>query len=261
MKRDAYSPLSEGFVAHLGSLRGRVRFEVVSRQLDDHLAQPAQHVVDIGGGNGMQAIRLALKGHRTEVVDPSADMMRRAREALAHQPKAVRDRVGFVAARGEEAPALLGRGGFDAVLCHGVLMYLPDPRPLIEAIVSLARPGGLISVLTKNASSLAMRPALTGKYTEALEALDSDRTMGRLGVTTRGDTLDHLRSLLSSAGAEMAEWYGVRVATDHREDPPEDDEEVAPILELEYRMGAADPYRAVAPLLHVVATRRTEGQA
>ncbi len=42
-------------------------------------------------------------------------------------------------------------------------------------------------MLTKNASALAMRPALEGRFGDALAALETDRDLGRLGAVTRGD--------------------------------------------------------------------------
>src|SRR3712207_9592087 len=73
--------------------------------------------------------------------------------------------------------------------CHGVLMYLEDPGPMIHALSALLRPGGVVSVLAKNASALAMRPALEGRYQDALSSLEADRDRGRLGMITRGDTV------------------------------------------------------------------------
>jgi SAM-dependent methyltransferase len=88
---------------------------------------------------------------------------------------------------GERAVKIFGRESFDAVLCHDALMYLEDSRPMSQNLTAIARPGALISVLAKNASALAMRPALKGRYGEALDALDADRDLGRLEAVTRGE--------------------------------------------------------------------------
>jgi SAM-dependent methyltransferase len=93
----------------------------------------------------------------------------------------------LVEGEGERAVEIFGRESFDAVLCHGALMYLEDSRPMIQNLTAIARPGALISVLAKNASALAMRPALEGRYGEALDALDADRDLGRLEAVTRGE--------------------------------------------------------------------------
>ena len=247
----------ERFLAHYSTLRGLVRHELVSRQLRLHLEPPPGRVVDVGGGAGHQAIGLARDGYHVTVVDPSEQMLDRARDALRSDSVPVRARVRLVAATAEEAPAILGAGGFDAVLCHGVLMHLPDPRPTITALAALSRPGGIVSVLAKNRDALAMRAALEGRWGDALAALDATHDVGGLGVSTRGDSVDALSSLLDDVGIELVTWYGVRIFTDHLGDrrPGPD---ASDVIALEAEAARRDPYRSVARLIHLVGVRRTD---
>ena len=122
---------------------------------------------------------------------------------------------------------------------------------MIHALSVLLRPGGVVSVLAKNATALAMRPALEGRYQDALSSMKAERDRGRLGVITRGDTVEDLYGRFREAGVEEVWWYGVRVFTDHLGDrmPGEDLPEV---LELEWEAGQRDPYRSVARLIHLV---------
>jgi hypothetical protein len=53
----------------------------------------------------------------------------------------------------ETAVEALGGRAFGAVLCHGVLPYLEGPGPVVSALVALARPSGVVSVVAKNGSS------------------------------------------------------------------------------------------------------------
>jgi hypothetical protein len=115
----------------------------------------------------------------------------------------------------------------------------------------------VVSVLTKNALALAMRPALEGRYGDALAALDSDRDLGRLGVETSGDTVEGLTTLFEEAGLEPVRWYGVRVFTDHLGDCSPGPE-FSEALELEWEASRREPYRSVARLFHLVG-RKTDG--
>ena len=239
----------ERFLAHYSTLRGLVRQTLVARQLRLHLAPPPARVVDVGGGAGHQAIALARDGYDVTVIDPSERMHASAAEALGSEPVAVRARVRLVKATGEEAPAVIGAAEFDAVLCHGVLMHLPDPRPMITALAALARPGAVVSLLAKNREALAMRAALEGRWRDALAALDASCDVGGLGVSTRGDSITALSSLMTSTGIEPLTWYGVRIFTDHVGDrAPGPD--AADVIALEWQAGRRDPYRAVARLVH-----------
>jgi len=56
---DPYAPLAQRFLDHYGLLRGLVRYELAARQLDLHLPAPPGRIIDVGGGAGHQAIRLA----------------------------------------------------------------------------------------------------------------------------------------------------------------------------------------------------------
>ena len=93
------------------------------------------------------------------------------------------------------------------MLCHGVLQYLEDPYPLIQSLASVARPGAVISVLAKNTNAMAVRPALEGRYEDALAALDADQALGRLGAVTRGDTVAGLHGSFEKDVAEPLRWY------------------------------------------------------
>jgi S-adenosylmethionine-dependent methyltransferase len=136
-------------------------------------------------------------------------------------------------------------------LCHGVLPYLDDPHALMHALVSVASPGAVISVLAKNAAALAMRPGLEERYKDALAALDVDRDLGRLGTVTRGDKISGLSRLFEGVGIEAVQWYGVRIFTDHLGDRPPG-VNLADIVRLEWEAGRRDPYRSVARLIHLI---------
>jgi SAM-dependent methyltransferase len=252
---DPFARLAAGYNSSGGTLRRVVRHELVDRALAEHLSGPPARIVDVGGGAGQQSIRLARKGYEVTILDPSPEMLDEARRRLASEDEDVRRRVRLVEGEGERGHEVLGGEKFDAVLCHGVLMYLEDAWPMIQGLSTLAPSGGIVSVLTKNASALAVRPALEGRYRDALSLLEADRDLGRLGVITRGDTVEGLSEAFAEAGLAVERWYGVRVFSDHLGDsvPGED---LPEILELEWEAGKREPYRSVARLIHMVGRRK-----
>ena len=44
-------------------------------------------------------------------------------------------------------------GSFDVVLCHGVLMYVSEPDPMLAGLARMLAPGGLLSLLVRNADA------------------------------------------------------------------------------------------------------------
>lgn len=256
---DAWAPLVERFVnGHYGSLRGRVRTHVIHEHLHQHLGKRPQRVVDVGGGAGNQSIPLARDGHEVTIVDPSPAMLERATMQLTGEADHVASRVQLVKASGEDAPEVLGPGAFDAVLCHGVLMYLDDAEPLVDSLCRLVAPGGIVSIVAKNAEVMALRPAHEGDWAAAVAAFDSDRQVNALGLDTRGDRVEHLSSLIADRGVDPVAWYGVRLLTDGwtPERPATDQEDL--VLEAELIASQRDPYRKLSRLFHLIGRRPTE---
>lgn len=253
---DGWAPLAERFVEHhYGSLRGRVRTHVIHAHLVDHLPPPPARVVDVGGGAGHQSLPLARAGYDVTIVDPSATMLDFARTRLAQEPDALRSRVRLVQARGEEAGQAVGGETFDGVLCHGVLMYLDDPAPLVQALCALAAPNAVVSIVAKNVEVLALRHAQEGDWAGAIAGFDGERQINGLGVDTRGDRVETLSELLRRRGVDTVDWYGVRLFTDGwaPERPATDPEDL--VLEAELMASRRDPYRRLSRLFHLLGRR------
>jgi len=251
----------EQWRAGLGTLRQVVRQELVARQLAAHLPDlPPRRVLDIGCGQGTQALLLARRGHNVTGLDSSARLLSDFRAALAAHPAEVGARVRLVQGGAEEIARLFGPSSFDLVLCQGVLMYFPDPDPLLDAIAEVAAPGGIVSLLVRNGDALAMRPGLLGDWDSVGRAFDGAAYVNRIGVAARADRLDDLTAALARRQLSVARWYGVRVFTDTIASgtPLPDEPTLDAILRAEEQAGRTDPYRHVAALLHLIALRESE---
>jgi SAM-dependent methyltransferase len=246
--------------------KGFVRTRVLHRQLVEHLPAPPAAVLDVGGGAGHQSLPLAETGYHVTLLDPSPAMLDKARERLARLDPAARERVALIEAPGESAGAATGGRVFDAVLCHGVLGYLDRPDPVVAELCRLAAPGGIVSIMTGNAATMALRPALEGRWGDALAAFDSDREIGVLGVPARADTVESLSRLLRAGGVEPVARYGVWLFVDLLEfgagralddSTPggralNDPAQWPAIAEVEFEAGRRDPYRQLSRVFHLV---------
>jgi SAM-dependent methyltransferase len=246
--------VAQQFARHYDTLRGRVRTELVHRQLLEHLPSTPGALVDVGGGAGAQSIPLARLGWRVTIVDPAPAMLERAAAALSDEPRDVAERVTLVEGSGEAAPALVGAGAFGAVLCHGVLMYLDDPASMLDALVALAAPGAVVSVVATNRHALPDRPARRGQWREALALFDTDRYVNGLGLAARADDPDALAGALAARGVDPVRWYGVRVFTDIGPSGGAASDE-ADALAVEWEAARRDPYRWSSRLFHLVGQR------
>ncbi|TVL91014.1 SAM-dependent methyltransferase [Streptomyces sp. SAJ15] len=239
-----------------------MRQELVARQLDEQIAARYPvgrrlRVLDVGLGQGTQALRLARAGHEVTGLESDPRMLETVRSTLAGEPAGIQERMRLIEGDGRDTGAHFAPGAFDLVLCHGVLMYVPEPGAMLAGLARVLAPGGLLSLLVRNADALAMRPGLSGDWETALAAFDSATYTNRIGLRVRADRLAELTTTLTGVGAPLDAWYGVRVFTDLAPDgaPEPEPAEFERLLAAEDRAGRTDPYRAVAALLHLCGVR------
>jgi S-adenosylmethionine-dependent methyltransferase len=241
------------FDTHLAAWRrwqqepwGRMRYALVADLLDRHLPASPCRVLDVGGGDGADVVRLAERGDLVTVVDQSDSMLARP-AGLATVTAGLRD---------------LGSQGLppaDVVLCHNVVQYEPDLDAAVGAVVAAARPGGLVSLLATNPVHHVLRTVVRGlDPAAALDVLDA--------ATFPTATFDHevaritwqqaLESLQRN-GCELLARYGVQcvnhlVTADERKHEPQF---AADLQRLELALADRDPYRDVAAFWMLVVRR------
>ncbi len=247
MTSDAFEGKAEWFDRHYESTRGRVRFRVLREQLKEALPPPPVSVLDAGGGPGRFSAALAADGYSVTLLDPSEEMLERARRALSGHGDAR-----IVRGTAEEAPALFGRERFDAVLLHAVVCYTEDLDAVLGGVAATLKQGGVLSLVFKNRDALPFRHAIEGRLAEAVRALEGPCEAGNLGIVNRARTRGELERALSRAGFAVRSVRGVRLFSEFLTTEPEEEKEVEQLVNLELRAGAREPYRSVARLCHLV---------
>lgn len=228
------------------SLRTAVVWDAVQSAVAD-LGGPVR-VLDVGGGTGGFAVRLAGQGHRVTVIDPSPDAL----AALAR--RAAERGVEVTGVQGDIADlSQLGSGdsGADLVLCHSVLGVVDDPATAVAGIARVLRPGGVLSLLVGQRQAAVVQRAMAGNLGEALELL-----VGR-GEGERRFTHDELTGLLTGAGFTATRLQAARVFTDFVPAGFLDAEAgaVEQLLALERAVADRPEYFALASQLHALARR------
>ena len=232
--------------------RAAPRTAVVWDDLDPILARvdgaAPLDVVDIGGGTGGSAVRVAGLGHRVTVVDPSPD-------ALAALDRRARERGVEVAGRQGDLSGLLelvGPGSADVVLCHGVLEVVDDPAAALAAIRQVLRPGGHLSLLVAQRHAAVVARAMAGHFAQATALLDATDARGRTG---RRYTSDEAAALLVAADFEVVSTHGVRVFADLVPGSLLDLEPgaTAALVDLERAVASRPEYLPLATQVHLLA--------
>ncbi|MEV5970515.1 methyltransferase domain-containing protein [Streptomyces sp. NPDC051921] len=239
---------------------GRLRYAVaeacLARHLDELGAGPLR-VLDLGGGDGGDAVRLAARGHQVTVVDHAPAMLATAARRAAEAGLA--GRITCVQADVSSLPQELADGDFDAVLCHGLLPYAPDTASTLRVALGALRAGGLLSVITMNRHSEALRAAVRTMDPEAVRAaLDAESVHTDLfGAELRLHTAEELGDVLRALGGGEVHHYGIRVFCDYIPDDSVkfDPAYYARLERLEIETAGRAPYKHTARLLHLVTVK------
>ncbi|QYJ04727.1 methyltransferase domain-containing protein [Nocardioides panacisoli] len=231
-----------------GDRREMARTAVVWDALAAHLDGPRLDVVDIGGGTGGSAVRIAEMGHRVAVVDPSPDALAALSQRASQAGVEVAAHQGDVS----ELVDVVGSDSADLVLCHGVLEVV-DPADGLARIREVLRPRGHLSLLVAQRHAAAIAKAVSGHLQSALDLLgDGGDDVAR---GTHRFTAEEVTALLTAAGFTVDALQAVRVFADLVPGSLLDLEPGAAttLIELE-RVAAARPeYRSLATQLHALA--------
>ena len=203
-----------GTVTCMGPVRSEVMWQAVVDAVDAAGgANSVLSIVDLGGGTGGAAVRLAESGHRVRVVDPSPDAL-----ASLHR-RAVESDVGetVIGIQGDAADLAehVEAGSADLVLCHGVLEVVDDPAEALAAMARALRPGGFASVVVAGRLAAVLARAIAGDFARA-EILyrASAHTWDLRNDGPRRYLGEEVASLLEDAGFHIEATHALRVFVD-----------------------------------------------
>ncbi|MET1134114.1 MAG: methyltransferase domain-containing protein [Aeromicrobium sp.] len=200
----------------MGPIRGVLAWQSVLDALVQAGAAPdgsgSLHVLDLGGGTGSDAVRVAGLGHRVVVVDPSPDALAASARRAAEAGVEVEGRLGDSTDLAEHVPP----ASIDLVICHGVLEHVVDPAQAVGAARAVLRPGGWLSVVVAGRVATIAARAAAGDFAAARALVDAvpDATWDIDGLGPRRWYVDELEQLLADQGLTPVLSQGVRVLSD-----------------------------------------------
>jgi SAM-dependent methyltransferase len=241
---------AQDYAAYLETPEGRLRSDLAFANLQDFLLRPAKPslcALDLGGGTGAAAVRLARLGIHVTLLDSSPAMLDIAQHAA--RDAGVTDKV--VLQRGDAAQLanLFHTRSFDVILCHNVLEYCEDPGAVLRgAARALRDSSAILSVLVRNQAGEVLKAAIqAGDLAAATNGLAAEWGQESLyGGRVRLFTSDSLRAMLTEASLAAIAERGVRVLADYLPSRISRSAEYERILELERKLSSRPAYAAVA---------------
>ncbi len=114
------------------------------------------NILDVGCGDGSISIPLLDATNRLSLLDLSEAMLSRALSQV--RPELLPNVATF---HQDFLTAALQPGGYDLIICLGVLAHVEDPKPVIERVSRLLRPGGLLILECTDSTHFTNRLTLT----------------------------------------------------------------------------------------------------
>src|SRR5258708_3272679 len=192
------------YAVYLETPEGRLRSDLAFANLEDFLprsqAEKSLCALDLGGGTGATAVRLARLGIHVTLLDSSPAMLDIAKRAA--QEAGVRDKVVLQHGDATQLANLFRTRQFDVILCHNFLEYCNDPGAVLCAAARALRDSSaILSVLVRNQAGEVFKAAIqAGDLAAAQNGLTAEWGQEALyGGRARLFTPGSLRSMLSEA--------------------------------------------------------------
>lgn len=255
MRRDAdFDQLGRPFENEIyGSTKGVVRLHVLWSDLltaIPRIERGGLSVLDVGGGAGHIALRLAGCCNDVLIADPSTEMLARARAAAENEE--VSGRVTFLNASVQELGELLAER-FDLVVCHAVLEWLAEPRDALRTVATFMKSDGRLSVMFYNRNAALLKQVLSGKSEET-----STSTWGEAATPLAEDDV---RLWLDDLGLEVTSKAGIRIFHDYLPAGERTPERIEALIPIEETYRRIEPFASLGQHIHLVCSTKTRASS
>jgi len=248
------------YAAYLDTPEGRLRFDLAFHNLQEFLPAPqasqSLSALDLGGGTGAAAVRLAKLGFHVTLLDSSLPMLaiaeRAARDTGMSSKMALKH--GDVA----QSASLFQGGYFDVILCHNLLEYVDDPGVVLRGVSRMMRESSaILSILVRNQAGEVLKAAIqAGDLAAAEHNLVAEWGQESLyGGKVRLFTPEMLEKMIQEASLTLLARRGVRVLADYLPPQVARSDEYERILKLERKLGSRTEFATAARYLHFLARR------
>jgi S-adenosylmethionine-dependent methyltransferase len=252
---------ADKYAAYLETPEGRLRSDLALAHLQDFLPLPQTRWpllgLDLGGGTGVAAVRLARLGINVTLLDSSPEMLEIAKRAA--EEAGLEGKITLKLGDAAQVANLFPAGSFDIVLCHNLLEYVDDPNAVVSAAARVMRSDssgtGILSIVVRNQAGEVLKAGIAAGDLEAAER-NLTAAWGYeslFGGRVRLFTLDSLQAMTKGVSLTAAAERGVRVISDYLAPQISRREEYGRIFELERKLGSRPEFSAVARYIQVIA--------
>jgi S-adenosylmethionine-dependent methyltransferase len=255
---------AQDYAAYLQTPEGRLRSDLTFANLQDFLsplqARSSRCALDLGGGTGAAAVRLARLGMHVTLLDSSLAMLDLAKRGA--EEAGVTEKITLKHGDATQLANLFPASSFDVILCHNLLEYLDDPVAILRSAAGVLRDSSaILSTLVRNQPGEVFKAAVqAGDLAAAEKGLTAEWGEESLyGGRVRLFRSDSLQTMVKAASLVTIAERGVRVLADYLPPRVSRSAEYEQILALECKLGSRPEYAAIARYTHCLARRLDSG--
>lgn len=254
---DRFQSGAEKYAAYLETPEGRLRLDLAFASLQEFLppqGRDSLRALDVGGGTGAIAVRLARLGIQVTLLDSSREMLGIAGRAA--NDKGLEGKITLKQGDASQVPGLFDAQSFDLILCHNVLEYVEDPDVVLRGCAQLMRDSSaVLSVLVRNRAGEVLKSAIVGGDLKAAEKNLTDEWVKEslYGGRSRIFSPDALQASLKAAPLETIAMRGVRIVSDYLPSKVNRSADYDRIFELDRQLGRRPEFASIARYTHCLA--------
>ena len=203
--------------------------------------------LDFGAGFCITANHYA-KDHEVVAVEPNEEMYSLRVEGGGYT----------LIRQGLDYLKTLPDNSFDVALCHNVLEYVDNRKEILEQLMRVVKPEGILSVIKHNLFGRVLGSAVLGDNPQAaldlLNDVTEDSMFGNRSVYSNESLIDALSSDMT-----LSDIYGIRAffGLSSNNEIKYTEEWYQPMLALENQVSTMDEFRKVAFFNHLVFKKKT----
>ena len=246
-----FNDIAERFEQDIyGSSKGYIRWQVLWDDLIANLpplSNGGLNILDVGGGAGRMSLAIAELGHQVTMVEPSAELMAKARATFAKAGLS-----GRIVTAQVELQRFVPERAYDVIFCHAVLEWFAQPKEALGQVASWLAPSGNLSLLFYNRNAALFKRILGGDFEVALADKSDTRLETGWGQPCRPLLESTVREWLDDFQLVVQTRAGIRIFHDYLQPEHRNGEALESLLAVERRFKTREPFASVAQHIHLI---------
>jgi S-adenosylmethionine-dependent methyltransferase len=251
---ESFSKSLPDYLRDIEKPSGKLFYDLCWSQIDQHIKQEKQRMLDIGCGFGLTSIRFSEQGHEVTGIDITPDMI----DAAEQKAKKKQLDTTFTIGKVEDMERMFKKNDYDWLLCHNILGYVNEPKETIGKLAGLLKQDGYLSLISHNPAAKVMKAAIVEhNFRKAKEEIGQEREYNTLiGAYVNQYPADTYLDWMNGADLKLAGHYGIRCVYDYITKQGNQPEEYQDMLSLELELGSLSPYRDIAFFTHLIVQKQ-----